>query len=64
MSTIHPTYPEVARHEVTRRLRAADEERLRRLARHPSAWADAPALARRAADARSSRSPCASRLAY
>jgi hypothetical protein len=35
MSTIHPTYPEVARHEVTRRLRAADEERLRRLARHP-----------------------------
>jgi hypothetical protein len=34
MSTIYPMYPEAARHEVARRLRAADEERQRRLARH------------------------------
>ena len=34
MSTIHLMYPDAARHEITRRLRAADDERLRRLARH------------------------------
>ena len=34
MSTIYPMYREVAHHEIARRLRAADEERRRRLARH------------------------------
>jgi hypothetical protein len=34
MNSIYPMYPEAARHEITRRLRAADDERRRRLARH------------------------------
>ena len=34
MSTIHLMYPDAAHHEITRRLRAADDERRRRLARH------------------------------
>jgi hypothetical protein len=34
MSTVYPMYPEAARHEITRRLRAADDDRRRRLARH------------------------------
>jgi hypothetical protein len=34
MSTIHLMYPDAVHHEITRRLRAADDERLRRLARH------------------------------
>jgi hypothetical protein len=34
MSTIYPMYPEAVRHEINRRLRAADDERRRRLVRH------------------------------
>jgi hypothetical protein len=30
MGTIYPMYPDAARHEVARRLRAADDERRRR----------------------------------
>jgi hypothetical protein len=35
MNTIYLAYPEAARDEIARRLRAADEERRNRLARHP-----------------------------
>ena len=34
MNTLYLMYPEVARHEIDRRLRAADQQRRRRLARH------------------------------
>jgi hypothetical protein len=34
MNTIYLMYPEAARHEITRRLRAADDERRGRMARH------------------------------
>jgi hypothetical protein len=34
MSTIYPIYHEAAHHEINRRLRAADDERRRRLTGH------------------------------
>ncbi|WP_167880409.1 hypothetical protein [Nocardioides guangzhouensis] len=34
MNPLHPVHPELARHEIDQRLRDADLERRRRLARH------------------------------
>ena len=37
MSVVHLMYLDAAHHEISRRLRAADEQRQRHLARHPFA---------------------------